>query len=76
MHKYYSSPVEAPSHVNFLESVKIIKILQEALKYNNTIEQAYEMINRKTDYGELFYHNLSLDLQKEVTPPKAGQRRY
>lgn len=75
MHRYYSSPVEAPSHVNFLESVKIIKILQEALKYNNTIEQAYEMINRKTDYGELFYNNLSIDLQTRVTLPKEGQKR-
>ncbi|AXX93344.1 hypothetical protein CPU12_07835 [Malaciobacter molluscorum LMG 25693] len=75
MHRYYSSPIEAPSHVNFLESVKIIKILQDALKYNNTLAQAYETINRMTDYGELFYHNLSVDLQKEVTPPKPGQRR-
>lgn len=75
MHKYYSSPVEAPSHVNFLESVKIIKILQDAVRYNNSILQAYETINRTTDYGELFYHNLSIDLQKEVSHPKAGQRR-
>ena len=75
MHKYYSSPIEAPSHVNFLESVKIIKILQEALKYGNDIRQAYETINRQTDYGELFYNNLSIDLQKEVSNPKAGQRR-
>lgn len=75
MHKYYSSPVEAPSHVNFLESVKIIQILKEAVQYNNTIEQAYEMINRKTDYGELFYNNLSIDLQKKVSDPKEGQRR-
>jgi len=75
MHKYYSSPIEAPSHVNFLESVKIIKILQDALRYNNTIVQAYEVINRTTDYGELFYHNLSIDLQKEVSAPKPGQRR-
>ena len=75
MHKYYSSPIEAPSHVNFLESVKIIKILQDALKYGNDIKQAYEVINRQTDYGELFYNNLSIDLQKEVTPPKSGQRR-
>ena len=75
MHKYYSSPIEAPSHVNFLESVKIIKILQDALKYNNDIKQAYEMINRETNYGELFYNNLSIDLQKEVSIPKAGQRR-
>ncbi|RXJ56468.1 hypothetical protein [Candidatus Marinarcus aquaticus] len=75
MHKYYSSPVEAPTHVNFLESVKIIKILQDALKYNNSLEQAYETINRTTDYGELFYNNLSIDLQKKVTPPKEGQRR-
>ncbi|RXJ82374.1 hypothetical protein [Arcobacter sp. F2176] len=75
MHKYYSSPIEAPSHINFLESVKIIKILQDALKYNNDIKQAYETINRLTDYGELFYNNLSVDLQKEVTEPKQGQRR-
>lgn len=75
MHKYYSSPIEAPSHVNFLESVKILKILQDALKYNNTILQAYETINRTTDYGELFYHNLSTDLQKQVSVPKPGQRR-
>ncbi|WP_419771398.1 MAG: hypothetical protein ACNI3C_06295 [Candidatus Marinarcus sp.] len=75
MHKYYSSPVEAPSHVNFLESVKIIKILQDALKYNNTLVQTYEIINRQTDYGELFFNNLSVDLQKDVTPPKAGQKR-
>lgn len=75
MHRYYSSPVEAPSHVNFLESVKIIKILQDALKYNNTIEQAYEMINRQTDYGELFYNNLSIDLQTRVSEPKEGQKR-
>ncbi|MGB3751185.1 MAG: hypothetical protein WA945_06415 [Arcobacteraceae bacterium] len=70
MHKYYSSPIEAPSHVNFLESVKIIKILQEALKYNNDIKQTYETINRVTDFGELFYNNLSVDLQKEVSSPK------
>lgn len=75
MHKYYSSPIEAPSHINFLESVKIIKILQDALKYNNDIKQAYESINRLTDYGELFYNNLSVDLQKEVSEPKSGQRR-
>ncbi|MCP4969214.1 MAG: hypothetical protein GY932_01315 [Arcobacter sp.] len=75
MHKYYSSPVEAPSHVNFLESVKILKILQDAVRYNNTISQAYETINRTTDYGELFFHNLSIDLQKEVSPPKSGQKR-
>lgn len=75
MHKYYSSPIEAPSHVNFLESIKIIKILQDALKYNNSLIQAYETINRQTDYGELFYNNLSLDLQKEVSEPKSGQRR-
>ena len=75
MHKYYSSPIEAPSHVNFLESVKIIKILQDSLKYNNDIKQAYEMINRETNYGELFYNNLSIDLQKEVSIPKSGQRR-
>ncbi|RBQ27348.1 hypothetical protein [Arcobacter sp. CECT 9188] len=75
MHKYYSSPIEAPSHVNFLESVKILKILHEALKYNNTITQAYETINRETNYGELFYNNLSIDLQKIVSSPKIGQKR-
>lgn len=75
MHKYYSSPIEAPSHINFLESVKILKILQDALKYNNTITQAYETINRETDYGELFYNNLSVDLQKIVSSPKSGQKR-
>jgi len=75
MHKYYSSPVEAPCHVNFLESVKIIKILQEAVKYNNTIIQAYETINRTTNYGGLFFNNLSIDLQKQVSAPKAGQKR-
>jgi len=75
MHKYYSSPIEAPSHINFLESVKILKILQDALRYNNTIVQAYETINRTTDYGELIYNNLSADLQEEVSVPKEGQRR-
>lgn len=75
MHKYYSSPIEAPSHVNFLESVKILKILHEALKYNNTITQAYETINKETNYGELFYNNLSIDLQKIVSSPKTGQKR-
>ena len=75
MHKYYSSSIEAPSHVNFLDSVKILKILQDAVKYNNTITQAYETINRETNYGELFYNNLSIDLQKEVTPPKIGHKR-
>ena len=55
---------------------KIIKILQDALRYNNTLVQAYETINRTTDYGELFFNNLSYDLQKEVTPPKEGQKRY
>jgi len=75
MHKYYSSPIEAPSHINFLESVKILKILQDALRYNNTIVQAYETINRTTDYGELIYNNLSTDLQKEVSAPKEGQKR-
>ena len=61
--------------MNFLESIKIIKILQDAVKYNNDIKQAYEMINRETNYGELFYNNLSIDLQKEVSLPKSGQRR-
>ena len=65
MHKYYSSPIEAPHHVNFLESIKIIKILQDALKYNNNLIQAYESINRLTDYGELFYNNLSLHVQDQ-----------
>ncbi len=69
MHKYYSSLSEAPSHINFLDSVKIIKILQEALKYNNNLSQAYETINRNTAYGELFYNNLSIDLQKKVSMP-------
>ena len=54
MHKYYSSSIEAPSHHKFLDSVKILKILQDAVKYNNTITQAYETINRETNYGELF----------------------
>ena len=76
MHKYYSSPIEAPSHVNFLESIKIIKILQDAVMYNNSLAQAYETINRTTDYGELFYHNLSIELQKQVSQPKPGQKRY
>ncbi len=75
MHKYYSSLSEAPHHVNFLESPKIIKILQDALKYNNTINQTYETINRNTDYGQLFYNNLSRDLQQEVSPPKLGQKK-
>jgi len=75
MHKYYSSPIEAPSHINFLESVNILKILQESLKYNNTITQAYESINKETNYGELFYNNLSIDLQKVVRAPKLGQKR-
>ncbi len=75
MHKYYSSLIEAPSHVNFLESVKIIKILKEAVQYNNTITQAYEVINRNTDYGQLFYNNLSIELQKKVSPPKLGQKK-
>jgi len=75
MHKYYSSPIEAPSHVNFLDSVKILKILQDALKYNNTITQAYETINREINYGELFYNNLSIDLQKQVSLPKTSHRR-
>ena len=44
------------------------------IKYNNDISQAYETINRKTDYGELFYNNLSVDLQKEVTKPKFVKR--
>ncbi len=76
MHKYYSSPIEAPSHVNFLESIKIIKILQDALKYNNNLVQTYETINRTTDYGELFYHNLSIDLQKQVSQPKPMKRKF
>ncbi|WP_417326363.1 hypothetical protein [Halarcobacter sp.] len=75
MHKYYSSPVEAPSHVNFLESINIINILKDAVRYNNSILQAYETINRTTDYGELFYNNLSIDLQKQVSKPKPGQKR-
>ena len=75
MHKYYSSPIEAPHHVNFLESIKIIKILQDALKYGNTLIQAYESINRLTNYGELFYNNLSLHIQEQVTQPKDGQKR-
>ena len=32
------------------------------------------MINRDK-FGELFYNNLSIDLQKEVSLPKSGQRR-
>ncbi|RXJ91891.1 hypothetical protein CRV01_02060 [Arcobacter sp. CECT 8983] len=75
MHKYYSSPVEAPSHVNFLESINIINILKDAVRYNNSILQAYETINRTTDYGELFFNNLSVDLQKQVSQPKPGQKR-
>lgn len=75
MHKYYSSPLEAPSHINFLESVKIIKILTDSLRYNNDIKQAYEIINKQTDYGLLFYNNLSIDLQKEISPPKISKKR-
>jgi hypothetical protein len=75
MHKYYSSPIEAPSHINFLESVKILKILQDSLRYNNTISQAYETINRTTDYGELIFNNLSFDLQKDVSKPKQKHKR-
>ena len=29
----------------------------------------------ETNYGELFYNNLSIDLQKEVTPPRIAHRR-
>ncbi|MGK0256195.1 MAG: hypothetical protein ACI81I_000805 [Arcobacteraceae bacterium] len=32
-------------------------------------------MNRMTDYGELFYNNLSIDLQKEVSKPKPVKRK-
>lgn len=66
IHKYYSSPQIAPKHIDFLQSTKILEILITALKCNNNIKQAYNMINSQTKYGELFYHNMSIDLKGEL----------
>ncbi len=66
IHKYYSNPKTAPEHINFLDSFFLIKILRDALMYNNSLLQAYQSIAKQSSYAKLFFKNLSIDLQNEI----------
>ena len=74
IHKYFTYGKESPTHVNPNEAVQILKILKEAIRFNKTIEGAYEEINRKTLYGALFKNNISLGLHERLSPPREGQK--
>lgn len=70
VHRYFTIGLEAPKHVNPSHAPFIMGILKQVVQKNGCIKDAYELINQKSDYGELFYNNISLTLQDDLTPPK------
>ena len=74
IHRHFTFGAEAPSHVNPGESTTILRILKECVEQETDLLEAYERINRDTDYGGLFFNNLSIALHKKATLPKAGQK--
>lgn len=74
IHRHFTHGTEAPSHVNPNETTKILAILKNSIIKNETLIQAYNQINKQTNYGGLFYNNISLNLQKKLSRPKADQK--
>jgi transcriptional regulator with XRE-family HTH domain len=75
IHRHFTYGPEAPSHVNPRSACAILRILLNCIQEETGIVEAYERINRQSDYGGLFYNNISIQLQPRLTPPKVGQKR-
>lgn len=74
IHRHFTFGSEAPSHVNPSESPNILTILKEAIEEDKSLIEGYEKINENTDYGGLFYNNISLNLQHKLSKPKPNQK--
>lgn len=70
IHRYFTIGDEAPNHINPTVSIQIMHILKDMIKLNAGLKKSYEAINEKTDFGALFFNNISVDLQKKLTSPK------
>jgi hypothetical protein len=75
IHRHFTYGPEAPSHINPRSACEILKILLGCIQEEAGITEAYKRINRQSDYGGLFYNNISIHLQPKLTPPKVGQKR-
>ncbi len=74
IHRHFTFGSEAPTHVNPNDAVLILRILKDSIELELGLIGAYEEINRKTFYGGLFKNNISISLQKKLSPLKEGQR--
>lgn len=75
IHHHFTDGTEAPSHVNPSNACEILQILKKCLQTRVELCESYEKINAQTNYGGLFYNNISLSLQKNLSKPTAGQKR-
>ncbi|WP_373032761.1 hypothetical protein [Sulfurovum sp.] len=67
IHRHFTLSKESPAHIKPNDAGKILQILITILKQNKNLVDAYEEINLKTSYGELFKNNLSLSLQERLS---------
>ncbi len=74
IHRHFTFGKEAPTHVNPNDATSILKLLKKAVELDLTLCECYEEINRKTLYGGLFKNNISISLQKKLSPPREKQR--
>lgn len=74
IHRHFTFGSEAPSHINPNDATAILKILKNCIENGVELCEAYEQINAKTYYAELFKNNISLSLHAKLSPPKEGQR--
>ncbi len=66
IHRHFTLSKESPAHVKPNDAGKILLILINILKQNKGLVDAYEEINLKTSYGDLFKNNLSLSIQESL----------
>lgn len=74
IHRHFTFGSEAPNHVSPSESPNILIILKDAIETDKNLFDTYEAINEATNYGGLFYNNISLNLQAKLTKPKPNQK--
>ncbi|WP_024954682.1 helix-turn-helix domain-containing protein [Sulfurospirillum arcachonense] len=74
IHRHFTFGSEAPTHVNPNDATYILKILKNCVELELGLSGAYEELNRKTFYGELFKNNISVSLQEKLSHPRDGQK--
>lgn len=74
IHRHFTFGSEAPNHVSPSESPEILALLKEVIEQDKGLLDGYEIINKNTNYGGLFYNNISLTLQDKLSKPKPNQK--